>query len=331
MTLRVASRGATCVALLLLGGAGAAGSRLDAQDTAAATPPVQAASTPVSAVEAQRASEKEAVLKFCQSLDTSSPPTVAGTSARAECWKKLQLTGMGDLLVDAKYSAAVQDYDNAVKADSVRRMSDSSTAAVDQKMQAAQRAIQTRNLDGASSSVDDILAIQPNNQRALALKDRIDGLKRARQLKITLFAVGAAVLALAAGLGVLAKKLSGRHGQKVAEKKVAAAERKAVVKIVDGVGRGKLYTIENALFRIGAASSDKPEERNDLVLSDSASAISRYHCSIIRRDGRFYLIDSSLNGTILNDEALDRGEHHDLADGDEFTVANVARLKFLMM
>ncbi|MBA2627718.1 MAG: FHA domain-containing protein, partial [Gemmatimonadales bacterium] len=285
----------------------------------------------VSAAAAQRAADKEAVLRFCQQLDQTSPPTPSGAAARTDCWKRLQLQGMGDALVDAKYSAAVNDYDSAMKADSMRRMSDSSTNAVNNKMLAAQRAIQTRNLDGAGSAVDDILAIQPNNQRALALKDRIDGLKRARQLKMTLFAVGAAVLALAAGLGILAKKVSGRHGQKVEQKKSAAAERKAVVKIVDGIGRGKIYTIESGLFRIGAASSDKPEERNDLVLSDTAAAISRYHCSIIRKDGRFYLIDSSLNGTVLNDAPLDRGEHHDLRDGDEFTVANVARLKFLMM
>jgi FHA domain-containing protein len=289
-------------------------------------------STPASAgADSQRLREKQEVLAFCQQLDATSPATPAGTTDRTTCWKSLQLQGISDALVNAKYQAAVADYDRAVKADSAKRTSDSSAAAVDRKMQATQRAIQARNLDDASSSVEDVLSIQPNNQRALALKQRIDALKRARQLKITLLAIGAAVLVLAAGLGVLAKKLGKKHGEKVAQKKTEAAQRKAVLKIVDGVGRGKLYTIDGSLFRIGAASSDKPEEKNDLVLSDSAASISRYHCSILRKDGRFYLIDASLNGTELNDEPLARGDHHALRDGDEFTLANVARLKFLMM
>ena len=271
------------------------------------------------------------MIQFCQQVDLTAPPTVEGARDRTDCWKRLQLQGMGDALVDAKYQAAVADFDRATAKDSTRKASDSSAAAINAKMLAAQRAIQTRNLDDAQSAVNDVLAIQPNNQRALVLNDRIVALQRARQLKITLFAVGAAVLALGAGLGFVAKKLGKKHTEKAAQQKVAAADRKAMLKIVDGVGRGKVYTIEAPLFRIGAASSDKAEERNDLVLSDSAAAISRYHCSIIRRDGRFFLIDSSLNGTRVNDEPLDRGEHHALRDGDEVTVADVSRLKFLEM
>lgn len=291
--------------------------------------------TPGAALSAQdpvvRETEKVSLLRFCQQTDLGATATVQGAKDRTDCWKRMQLEGMGDAVVDAKYQAAVADYDRAVAADSVRKSSDSSTTAVNQKMLAVQRAIQTRNLDDAESSVNDILAIQPQNQRALAFQDRIVALKRARQLKITLFAVGAALLLIVVGLGVLAKKLGNRHKTTSAERKVAAAQRKAMLKIIDGIGRGKQYTIEADVFRIGAASSDKPEEKNDLILSDSAAAISRYHCSIIRRDGTFYLIDSSLNGTMLDDAPLERGEHQRLDDGAEFTVADVARFKFLLM
>ena len=271
----------------------------------------------------QREQEKASLLRFCQQTDLGAPATVQGAKDRTDCWKRMQLEGMGDAVVDAKYQAAVADYDRAVAADSARKSSDSSTTAVNQKMLAVQRAIQTRNLD--------VLAVQPQNQRALAFRDRILALKRARQLKITLVAVGVAVLVLVAGLGVLAKKLGGRHKSKVQEQKIVAAQRKGILKIVDGIGRGKQYTIETDVFRIGAASSDKPEERNELILSDSAAAISRYHCSIIRRDGAFYLIDSSLNGTRLDGELLSRGEHERLADGAEFILADVARFKFLLI
>lgn len=292
---------------------------------------VRAQDTAPAGASSQREADKAALLRFCQNVDLSAAATVQGTKDRTDCWKRMQVEGMGDALVEAKYAAAVADYDQAVKADSVRRMSDSSTTAMNARMQAVQRSIQTRNLDDAESSVDEILAIQPQNQRALAYKDRIVALKRARQLKIALVAIGVAVLALGAGLAILAKKLSGRHKVKAEQRKAEAETRKAMIKIVDGVGRGKSYPVESALFRIGAAASDKPEERNDLVLSDSASSVSRFHCSILRRDGRFYLIDSSLNGTALNDEPLSRGQQHALRDGDEFTVADVARLKFLEM
>ena len=278
-----------------------------------------------------RETEKASLLRFCQQTDLGAPATVQGAKDRTDCWKRMQLEGMGDAVVDAKYQAAVADYDRTVAADSVRKSSDSSTTAVNQKMLAVQRGIQTRNLDDAESSVNDVLAIQPQNQRALAFRDRILALKRARQLKITLIAVGVAVLVIVAGLGVLAKKLGARHQSKVLEQKVVAAQRKAILKIVDGIGRGKQYTIEGDVFRIGAASSAKPEEKNDLILSDSAAAVSRYHCSIIRREGAFYLIDSSLNGTMLDDGPLERGEQQRLDDGAEFTVADVARFKFLLM
>lgn len=305
-----------------IGCAAAVPAAVQAQDSAAA---------PVAGAAAQRDLERGKVIQFCQQVDLTAPATIEGARDRTDCWKRLQLEGMGDALVDAKYQAAVADFDQASRRDSTRKASDSSAAAVNVRMLAAQRAIQARNLDDAESAVNDVLTIQPSNQRALVLNDRIVALKRARQLKITLFAVGAAVLVLGAGLGVLAKKLGKKHTEKTAQQKVVAAERKAMLKIVDGVGRGKTYTIEAPLFRIGAASSDKPDEKNDLVLSDSAAAISRYHCSIIRRDGRFFLIDSSLNGTRVNDEPLDRGEHHALRDGDEVTVASVSRLKFLEM
>lgn len=325
-------RGPARLLLTLAGGMLAsntlASATLVAQDSTGAAPaPAQAAQT----ADPQRELERNKVVQFCQQVDLTAPPTVEGARDRTDCWKRLQLQGMGDALVDAKYQAAVADFDQATAKDSTRKASDSSAAAINTKMLAAQRAIQARNLDDAQSAVNDVLAIQPNNQRALVLNDRIVALQRARQLKITLFAVGAAVLALGAGLGFVAKKLGKKHTEKAAQQKVAAADRKAMLKIVDGVGRGKVYTIESALFRIGAASSDKPEEKNDLVLSDSAASISRYHCSIIRRDGRFFLIDSSLNGTRVNDELLDRGEHHALRDGDEVTVADVSRLKFLEM
>ena len=76
-----------------------------------------------------------------------------------------------------------------------------------------------------------------------------------------------------------------------------------MLEIIDGIGRGKMYTIDGPIFRIGSAVSDRPEEKNDLILSDAGAFISRYHCAIVRKDGQFFLIDSSLNGTYMDEAA----------------------------
>lgn len=277
----------------------------------------------------QAADEKARVMQFCKQLDITAPPTVDGATNRVDCYKRMQLAGQGDKDVDAGYLTAVNDLDRFRKDDENRRASDSSTAETNRRLEATKRAIETRNLDDAESTVNDVLAIQPTNARALAYKDRIAALKRARQLKIMLFAVVAAVVVLAAGLGVLTKVLFKKRSEKQAERAASMEKRKAVLKVVDGIGRGKLYTIDAPIFRIGAANSSKVEEKNDLVISDGDANVSRYHCSILRKDGDYYLIDSSMNGTFLNHALLKRGEHHRLEDGDEVTIAEVSKLKFL--
>jgi pSer/pThr/pTyr-binding forkhead associated (FHA) protein len=128
-----------------------------------------------------------------------------------------------------------------------------------------------------------------------------------------------------AGILVLLRRLGGKPG---AEKAGAAGPR-AIVKVIDGVGRGRLAPVEKEVFRIGAADGERPDEKNDLVISDSAALVSRYHCTILRKGRDYFLLDSSLNGTRLNDQPLQRGEHQPLDDGDEIVLAGASRLKFL--
>ena len=102
------------------------------------------------------------------------------------------------------------------------------------------------------------------------------------------------------------------------------------MQVIDGVGRGRFVSIAGPVFRIGAVGAETPEEKNDLVISDADRRVSRHHCTIVKRDGHYYLIDASRNGTWLNGEALPRGEQRRLEDGDELVVADAARLKFLV-
>ena len=271
------------------------------------------------------------MLRLCEDLDRTSPHTAPGVRDRTDCWKRLQLEGASDSLVLSRYRAAVADYDAILNADSVRVANDTSATIIAPRLAAAQRAMQGRDLDSATRVLDAVLSAQPDNQRALAFRDRIDALRRADALKRTLFLIGAGVLAVSLLLAAAARLLAKRHGHAAAARRVAADQQKAMIEIVDGVGRGKMYTLDAPVFRIGSALSDKPEERNHLILSDAQAFISRYHCSIIRKHGQFYLIDSSLNGTYIEDQLLDRGEPRVLEDGEEFSLAGMARMKFLLM
>ncbi len=143
--------------------------------------------------------------------------------------------------------------------------------------------------------------------------------------------LGAVLVIVAVPLVLVGKWYAKKREERVAKEQTAAANRAAVLQIVDGLARGKLITLDKdkATFKIGAATGPGDTEKNDLVISDSATLVSRYHCTLIRRAGDYFLVDSSQNGTAVNGEMLKRGDHYPLEDGDEITVADVSRIKFL--
>lgn len=279
------------------------------------------------ALAAQRDQERATLLHACQQLDLSPDKTLQSIRDRTDCWKRMQLQGMGDSTVAARYREAVADYDAAATTDSVRRAGD----AIDRALANAQRAIQARDMEGARHLVDGVLVAQPDNQRALAFRDRIVALTRTQELRNTLFKLAGAVLLLGLLVAGSARVFARRHERVVARQRAELSNQKAMLEIIDGIGRGKIYAIEGPIFRIGSAESDRPEEKNDLIISDAGAFISRYHCTIVRKNGKYFLIDSSLNGTYMDEDLLDRGEHRPLDDGDEFSIAGMARVKFLII
>ena len=310
--------------------AAVSGAQPGAQPGAAAgTPGAALPEQPAPAVNAQHQAEKDTMLAYGRRLDAQQPQSLATTKERLDFWEGLKLSGMVDPEVFQRYQQALRENDVFRVQDSVRKNSDAVATKLNSQIEQTTRALQTRNLDGAQSSVDEILAAHPDNQRALLLRDQIADLQRAKRFKLVLFAGGATLLALGVGIAALARKFYKKKEAAGALTTAGSSKHKALIKIVDGVGRGKLFTLDADVFRIGAAASDKPEEKNDIVISDSAAAVSRFHCSIIARGHDFFLIDSSLNGTSVNNTALGRGEHHRLKDGDEFTLAQVSRLKFM--
>jgi hypothetical protein len=278
-----------------------------------------------------RQQERSSLMRYCNHVDSASASTLEGVRERTDCWKRIQLEGMGDALVEERYRAAVRDYDTLVAADSARRATAAREAQVDQQLTTVQRALVARDLARADSTVMAVLAFQPQNQRALAFKERVVSLRRADQLRRAVYVVAGLVLVAALVLLLSARIMAVRQTRAVEAERQQAAMRTPMLRIIDGVGRGKTYTISGPIFRIGSAQSDRPEEQNELVLSDESAFVSRYHCAILRRDGRYYLIDTSLNGTYVDDELVERGEPTLLEDGSEFTLSGVTRLKFLLV
>ncbi|MGE0439495.1 MAG: FHA domain-containing protein [Gemmatimonadales bacterium] len=199
------------------------------------------------------------------------------------------------------------------------------------RLNQAEQDIRSSNFTTAIQHIRVVLDQDSSNIRAKSLLveaekgRRLDDLKRQAMYVIPVLLVLAGMLVLVVRFGARYREQRQRRIDEI------AAKRSAVLQIVDGVGRGKLVTIdkERPIFKIGAAQVDQETERNDLIVSDSSAAVSRFHCTLIRKDGEYYLVDSSLNGTAVNGERLKRGDHFLLEDGDEITLADVSRLKFL--
>jgi len=314
----------------------ASGGRLRAQEPAGgpvpapAAAPVQAAPaapvlTPGQQAEVARLKQQARAL----GIDSTS----ANVQARLSLWEMVRIIDRTDVEAEMGYDRALRELPEARRREEKQKEAlDASeqaraTQAADRRgqMDEAERALNAHNLPRADELVTQVLSRSPDDPRARSLRDAIDAAQETRRSVRRMLMAAAAMLALATAIVVLVRRLSPRSDASGG----AAPGRKAVVKVVDGVGRGRLMPIEREIFRIGAADGERPEEKNDLVISDAAGLVSRYHCTILRKGRDYFLLDSSLNGTRLNDEPLERGEHQPLEDGDEFVVAGAARLKFL--
>ncbi len=73
-------------------------------------------------------------------------------------------------------------------------------------------------------------------------------------------------------------------------------------------------------FRIGR------EDDNDWVIDDPARLVSRHHCTIEFKSNVFLVIDTSINGLLVNtsDQPLGRGNSVILSDGDVLHLANIS-------
>ncbi len=265
-------------------------------------------------------------------IDTS----LAKITERMSRWQRLLLKLP---LQDERRQAAQQAFDrakadlDAAKAQGAARgnAGEDVKKAIADKLQTATAAVASKDWGNAERDANWVLEKDPENKRAERILQQAASGRKLSDLLWMLGMLGAVLVIVAVPLVLVGKWYAKKREERVAKEQTAAANRAAVLQIVDGLARGKLITLdkEKATFKIGAATGPGDTEKNDLVISDSATLVSRYHCTLIRRAGDYFLVDSSLNGTAVNGDMLKRGDHYPLEDGDEITVADVSRIKFL--
>lgn len=264
---------------------------------------------------------------------SAQPLTTESATSRMDLWKMVLIIDPDDKEAELEYNRALGDLQTARAQEATQKQQQDAEAktqaqqAADrrEKLNLAERALYARDLNSAEQIVTGVLSQSPDDPRASSMAAAIRQAQDARRFTRRMLIAAGALGVFGAGILVLLRRLGGKPGAE----KAGATGPKAIVKVIDGVGRGRLAPVEKEVFRIGAADGERPDEKNDLVISDSAALVSRYHCTILRKGRDYFLLDSSLNGTRLNDQPLQRGEHQPLDDGDEIVLAGASRLKFL--
>lgn len=301
--------------------------------SAVASPPAAPGAAPQAGARspAEDQALKDAVAQ-AQAADLAADTTVAHVKERIARWRQVQLIDPQNVVAAGALQQALGDLQQAnERALKAGTAGDQVKGEINAKLDAARSAVLSKNWLTAEQNASAVLAVDPNNAVAQGLiaearaGKRVDDVKRQAMFIIPILVV------LAAGLVVVVKWGAKYREDRQKKADEVAAKRAAVLQVVDGVGRGRLVTIdkEKPIFKIGSAMGTGDTEKNDLVISDSAAQVSRFHCTLIRKGGDYYLVDASMNGTLLNGDPVKRGEHVLVEDGDEITVADVSRLKFL--
>jgi FHA domain len=97
--------------------------------------------------------------------------------------------------------------------------------------------------------------------------------------------------------------------------------------LLEGVGgpcQETVFPLDKDEIKIGALGP--PHGECDLVIRDAGHRISPLHCLIVRSGGHWYLMNESANGTMINDEEVEKGNMVRLRRGDRLSLADEAVL-----
>ena len=101
----------------------------------------------------------------------------------------------------------------------------------------------------------------------------------------------------------------------------------AYLEIIDGLDKGKTYNLDQEVIHIGAVAEDGGH-KNEIVVRDMERMISRFHCEVHRRNGKFFLLDcGSANGTFVDRKRAAAGKPVRLKSGARIDLASTCALR----
>lgn len=155
---------------------------------------------------------------------------------------------------------------------------------------------------------DSLLSQSPEVQQ---LRSRIDAAVQARE-RMRYLGAGAGAVAL---LGIVVLLIRSR------------GKKEAFIEVVDGLDKGKRYTLDQDVVHIGAVAEDGGN-KNEIVVRDAERMISRFHCEIHKHKGKYFLIDcGSANGTSVDEEPARKGKPVPLRSGARVELGGTCTLR----
>ena len=95
------------------------------------------------------------------------------------------------------------------------------------------------------------------------------------------------------------------------------------LQVIEGSQIGQIFALQKQSTSIGALASAV-----DWALEDPSRKISRLHCEVFREGRHYFIVDRSLNGTLLNGRPLQKDEAALLKRGDEVVLGGGVKLRF---
>jgi hypothetical protein len=162
-------------------------------------------------------------------------------------------------------------------------------------------------LKAALTDVNENLKANPNDAELQRLASELEARSRQADTVWWLKVIALVVLIVALIVGVLYLLLR---------------KRKGLLQFADGDRAGELFVLEGPKATVGAL----PE--NQLHVADETGKVSRCHCEIFKEGRRYFINDTSRNGTWLNDHRLEPGRPKVLRKGDQISLAGQVTLVF---
>jgi hypothetical protein len=104
-------------------------------------------------------------------------------------------------------------------------------------------------------------------------------------------------------------------------------KKEAYLEVIDGLDKGKKYNLDQEVIHIGAVAEDGGN-KNEIVVRDLERRISRFHCEIHKRQGKFFLLDcDSANGTKVDGKYAEPGKPVGVKTGARIELGGTCALR----